>query len=173
MGGFYGTTVLRVFSMKHFNGQNNVFSDHFYMILFIPSKYLSWSRCLEDVLIKTICSPWSHVFRRRLQYVLIETNIFVLAIRLQDVIRTSCKNVFKTSSRRLQDILKMSWKDVLPRRLQDLFKKSCKNVFKASSTNLQDILKTSDILQRCLCFIFFLFIIIFFIKILFILGLEH
>ena len=48
----------------------------------------------EDVL-KT-----SYVFRRRLQDVLVKTNIFVLAICLQ--------NVFKTSSRRLQEVLKTS-----------------------------------------------------------------
>ena len=46
--------------------------------------------------------------------VLVKTNIFVLAIRLQDVFKTSCKNVFKTSSRRLQDVLQ--------RYLQDVFK---------------------------------------------------
>ena len=34
----------------------------------------------------------------------VKTNIFVLAIRLQDVFKTSCRNVFKTSSRRLQDV---------------------------------------------------------------------
>ena len=51
---------------------------------------------------------------RRLQDVLVKTNMFVLAIRLQDVFKTSCKNVFKTSSRRLQDVLQ--------RYLQDVFK---------------------------------------------------
>ena len=83
---------------------------------------MSWSR--------RIYSPYSYVFRRCFQDVLIKTNIFVLIIHLQKffqtfsrglqgAIKTSCKNVFKTSSRRLQDILKM-----LSRRLQDVFKAS-------------------------------------------------
>ena len=63
---------------------------------------------------------------RRLQDVLVKTNIFVLAIRLLDV--------FKTFSRRLQDVFKTS--------CQVVFKTSCKNVFKASSRRLQDVFKT-------------------------------
>ena len=59
------------------------------------------------------------------QDVLVKTNIFVLAIRLQDVFKTSCKNVFKTSSRRLQDVLKTFSRHlqvVLQRYLQEVFK---------------------------------------------------
>ena len=82
------------------------------------------------------------VFRRCLQDVLIKTNMFVLAIRFQDVFKTSSrrlakmssrrfqnafktygKNIFKTSSRRLQDVLRTS-----SRRVQDIFKTSCKYV---------------------------------------------
>ena len=74
--------------------------------------------------------------------VLVRTNIFVLAICLQDffktfsrsfqdVFKTSCKNVFKTSSRHLQDFLKTS-----SRHLQD--------VLRTSSRHLQDIFKTSS-----------------------------
>ena len=51
------------------------------------------------------------------QDVLVKTNIFVLAIRLQDV--------FKTSSRRLQDVLKTFSRHlqvVLQRYLQEVFK---------------------------------------------------
>ena len=70
--------------------------------------------------------------------------------RLQDVFKTSCKNVFKTSTRHLEDVLKMSWKhfcktflqDALLRRFQDVFKTSCKNVFKTSSRHLQNVFKT-------------------------------
>ena len=61
---------------------------------------------------------------RRLQDVLIKTNIFVLVIRLQDVFKTSYQDVFKTSSRRLQDIFKTSCKDVfktLSRRIIKLY----------------------------------------------------
>ena len=42
-----------------------------------------------------------HTSSRRLQDVLVKTNIFALAIHLQDVFKTSFKNVFKTSSKRL------------------------------------------------------------------------
>ena len=112
-------------------------------------------RCLEDVfrlrLQKTssrrldqdeyICL--SHMSS---EDVLIETNIFILVICLQDVFKTSWKNVFKTFSRRLQDVLKTS-----SRHLQDTFKTSWQDVFKTSSKcyqeilqkRLQDILKTS------------------------------
>ena len=106
----------------------------------LPSKHSSWWRRLEDVL-KT---SFVFVFRRRLDQdeyvrlsltssedVLVKTNIFVLAICLQDVFKTSSRHlqdVFKTSSRRLA---KMS-----TRRFQDVFKTSCKNVFKTSSRRL-------------------------------------
>ena len=65
------------------------------------------------------------VFRRRLQDILVKTNIFVLAIHLQDA--------FKTFTRRLQDVFKTS--------CQVVFKKVCKNVFKTSSRHLQDDLQ--------------------------------
>ena len=114
----------------------------------------SWSR--------RICSPQPYVFRRRLQDVLVKTNIFVLAICLQDVFKTSSRplqGVFKTSSRRLdqdeyvclsltssEDVFKTSSRRLgqdqyirlgytSSRRLQD--------VFKTSSRCLQDIFKTS------------------------------
>ena len=72
----------------------------------------SWSR--------PIYSSWPYIFKtssRRFQDVLVKTNIFVLAIHLQDV--------FKTFSRRLQDVFKTSSRhlqDVLQRYLQDVFK---------------------------------------------------
>ena len=52
--------------------------------------------------------------------VFIKINIFVLVIRLQDVLKTSSRrlqDVLKTSSKRLQDVLKTS-----SRHLQDVFK---------------------------------------------------
>ena len=69
---------------------------------------------------------------RCLQGVLVRINIFVLAIRLQDVFKTfrrRLQNVFKissrrlakTSSRHLQKVFKTSWKTSL-RHLQDVFK---------------------------------------------------
>ena len=54
--------------------------------------------------------------------------------RLQDIFKTSCQNVFKTSTRRLQD--------VLPRRLQDVFKTSSRHVANTSWRHFQDVLKT-------------------------------
>ena len=75
---------------------------------------------------RRIYSPWSYVFGRRLQDILIKTNIFVLVIRLQDIL--------KTILGRLQDVLETSSK-----RLQDIFKTSCKDVFKTSSRRFQDV----------------------------------
>ena len=77
---------------------------------------------------------------------MVKTNIFVLAINPQDVLKTSSKrfqNVFKKFARRLQDVLqkRQHLQDVLPRRLQNVFKKSCKNVFKTSSRRFQDVLQ--------------------------------
>ena len=78
----------------------------------------SWRR-LEDIFRLRLHKTSS----RRLQDVLIETNIFALAMRLQ---KTSWRRLTKASSRRFQDV----------------FKTSSKNVFKVSSRRLQDVLKT-------------------------------
>ena len=82
-----------------------------------PSKHSS----SEDVFINTnmfaLASCHQRTSSRRLQDVLVKSNIFVLAIHLQDVFKTSCKNVFKTSSRHLQDVFKTP-----SRYLQDVFK---------------------------------------------------
>ena len=89
------------------------------------------------------------VFRRRLQDVLIKTNIFTLVIRLQ---KTSSRRLDQdqyirlghTSSRRLQDVFKTSSRrlqDVLPRCLQDVFKTSSRRLAKTSSRHLQDVLQ--------------------------------
>ena len=87
----------------------------------------TYSRRLQDVLIKTnifvLVLRLQKTSSRRLQDVLVKTNIFVLAIRLQDV--------FKTFSRRLQD--------VLPRCLQDVFKTSSRRLARTSSRHLQDV----------------------------------
>ena len=83
--------------------------------------------CLQDVLIKT--NIFASALRlqktssRRLQDVLVKTNIFVLAICLQDV--------FKKFSRRLQDVLKT-------------FSRGLQDVFKTSSRILQGVFKTSS-----------------------------
>ena len=88
----------------------------------IPSKHSFWWRRLwssssEDVFktswSRRIYSPYSYVFRRRLEDVLIKTNIFALLIRLQ-----------KTSSRHLQDVFKTYYqvKLFLVTQFQDVFK---------------------------------------------------
>ena len=81
-------------------------------------------RRLQDVLIKTnmfaLALRLQKTSSRRLQDVLVKTNIFVLSICLQDV--------FKMSSRHLQDVLQTS-----SRCLQDIFKTFCKDIFKAFS----------------------------------------
>ena len=67
---------------------------------------------------------------RRVQDVLIKMNIFVLVIRLQDVlparleevIKTSCKNVFKTFLRLLQDVLERCLQDILKTFLKRIIK---------------------------------------------------
>ena len=91
----------------------------------------SWSRRMY--------SPYSYVFRWGLQDVFIKTKIFLLVIRLQDVLRKRLEGNFKAFSTHLQDIFKTSPKllqDVLQKRLPDNFKTSCKDVFKAFSRRI-------------------------------------
>ena len=108
--------------------------------IYHPSKHSSWWRRLNDVF-KT---SFVFVFRTHLQDVLIKTNIFVFVIRIQDTVKTSCQDVFKTFSRRIG---KTSWRhfqDVFKtfsRRFQDVFKTSWQDVFKTS----WDVFKTSFI----------------------------
>ena len=88
-----------------------------------------FKRRLQDVLMKTNIFFLITVFRRRLQDVLAKTNIFVLFKRLYDV--------FKASSRRLQGVFK-----IFSRRLQDVFKISSKRLQEVSQIRLEDIFKT-------------------------------
>ena len=95
----------------------------------------SWRR-LEDVFIKT--NKFA-LFNSSSEDVLINSNIFVLAIRLQVVFKTSSrrltktssKRLVKTSSRHLQDVSKTFW-----RPLQDVFKTSSRRIAKTSSRPL-------------------------------------
>ena len=75
----------------------------------------SWRRLHQDEFVR-ICLASS-------EDVLVKTNIFVLAIRLQDV--------FKTFSRRLQDVFKTSYKNV--------FQTSLRRLAKISSRRFQDV----------------------------------
>ena len=123
----------------------------------LSSKHSSWWRRLEDVFRLLLRKTSS----RRLQDVLINTNIFLWIIRLQ---KTSSRRLGQdqyirlvhTSSRRLQDVFKTSSRhlqDVLPRCLQDVFKTSSRLLANTSWRHLQDVLKTSwkrleDVLKR-------------------------
>ena len=82
------------------------------------------------------------VFKRRLQDVLIKTNISLLIIRLQKTswsrpIYSSCPYVFKISSRIFQDFFKTT-----SRQLQDVFKTSSKRLQDVSQIRLEGIFKT-------------------------------
>ena len=104
---------------------------------------------LDEDVFKT---SWRRLSSSSSEDVLIKTNMFALALRLQKTswsrpIYSSWLYVFKTSSRRFQDVFKTSSRRLAKmssRRFQDVFKTSCKNVFKTSSRRLQDVLKTSS-----------------------------
>ena len=143
----------------------------------VSSKHSFWWRRLEDVFrlrLQKMSSRrldqdeyirLSHTSSRRLQGVLIKTNIFALAIRLQDAFKRlqdalprRLQNFFKTSSRRLAKMSSRYLQDVFKtssRYLQDVFKTSWKLLTKTSLRRLQDVCKTfwirlQDVLQRCL-----------------------
>ena len=95
----------------------------------LPSKHSSWWRRLFKTNMFALVLRRQKTPLRRLQDVLVKTNIFVLDIRLQDVfktfsrrlqvvLKTSCQEVFKTSSRRLE------------KRLQDIFKTFSRRIIK-------------------------------------------
>ena len=70
---------------------------------------------------------------------MVKTNLFVLAIRLQDVFKTFSRCPAKTSSRRFQDVFRMSSRRLTKtswRHLQDVFKTSCKDIFKMVSRRI-------------------------------------
>ena len=93
-------------------------------------------RLYEDVL-KT---PWRRLTSsswRRLEDVLIKTNISALALRLQKASSRRLQDIFKMFSRRLENVFKTS-----SRRLQDIFKASLKCLQDAFNTSCKDILKT-------------------------------
>ena len=113
----------------------------FYMI-FYPSKHSSWWRRLQDVLIKT------NIFALLIILQMTSSRVFKTSSRrFQDIFKTSSRcfeNVFKTSPRHLRDVIKTSsrrFQDVLKthsRRLQDIFKTLFNDIFK---TFLRRIIK--------------------------------
>ena len=101
-------------------------------------------RLYEDILKTSVIL----VFRRRLQDVLIKTNIFALVINLEKTSSRHLQNVlvntnifaswpyaFKTFSRRFQD--------VLPRSLQDIFETSSRRLPNTSSRHRKEVFNTS------------------------------
>ena len=89
----------------------------------------SWRR-LEDVFRLRL----QKTSLRRLQDVLIKTNIFALALRLQ-----------KTSSRRIGQDQYIRLAKTSSRHLQDVLQKRLQDIFKTSSRRFED-----DVMQRCL-----------------------
>ena len=70
--------------------------------------------------------------------VLIKMNIFALVVSLQGVLKMSSRHLAKTSSTRFQDVIKTSCKDVfkissIPRKITW----SCQHTFKTSSRRIQ------------------------------------
>ena len=117
----------------------------------IVTKYSSWWRRLDQ-------EEYIRLSHTSSEDVLVKTNVFVLAIHLQDVFKTSSRrlaktcsrhlpDVFKTSSRRLQEVLKMSSRrfknlqEVLLWRLQDVLQKCLQGIFKTSWRGIQDLLE--------------------------------
>ena len=127
------------------------------MMELFSRKYSSWWKRLEDALKMSfvfvlrrylqnvfntswpgqILLPWPYVFRRRLQKVFINTNIFVLVMCLLDV--------FKTSLRCLQYILERHF-----RRLQDASLNKKIGFVNSSSTTLQDVLQRQIFIKNSL-----------------------
>ena len=110
-------------------------------------RLLSWSS--EDVLIKinifTLALRLQKTSSRRLQGLLVNTNIFVSAICLQNVFKTFSRCLQDASQKRLQDILKTysrHLQGILPKIFQDVFKASSSRLAKTSSIHPQDALKT-------------------------------
>ena len=85
----------------------------------------------------------SNTSSRRLQDVLVKTNIFVLAIRLQDVFKTFSRrlqDIFKTFSKRLAKTSSRRFAKTFSRRLQDVFKTPSRPLAKIFSRCFQDVL---------------------------------
>ena len=110
----------------------------------IPSKHSSWWKRLEGVLIKTNIFPLiislQKTSSRRLEDILSKTNIFVIVIRLRDVFKTPSSRLSKTSWRRLEDALERCLEELLKK----VFRAPWRDTFKTSSRRFQDIFKTSS-----------------------------
>ena len=117
ISGFKRTVIWNKIQPKETKQRQNLYLDHLIdpgfqglnrLLCFIiwqkctpnklqPSKHSFWWRRLEDVFRLRLWKTSS----RRLQHVLIKTNIFAPALRLQ---KTSSRRLAKRSSRHLQDV---------------------------------------------------------------------
>ena len=92
-------------------------------------------------------TSWRRLSSTASEDVLIKTNMFTLALLLQDVFKTfwsrpiysSWPNVLKTPSRHFQDVFKTFCKDVLKKFCEDVFKTSSRRLAKISSRHFQDV----------------------------------
>ena len=81
----------------------------------------SWRHLLSSCSDNVLKTSWRRLDQNEyIQDTLIKTNIFALAIRLQDVFKTSYQDVFKMSSRRLAKTSSWNLQDVLQRCLEDV-----------------------------------------------------
>lgn len=95
---------------------------------------------------------WKKAFSRRLEDILIKTEIFTLNIRPQNVFNTFWRRLHNFLQHCLQEIFKTS---SMPRHLQNVFKTSCKGAFKTSLRgvckmclwNPQEVFKMCDQLK--------------------------
>ena len=129
---------LNLLHLKSMTFLNKIMLGNIYSYLMKTFRTATYNLLSQQtfVLMKT---SYVFVFRRRLQNVLIKTNMFALALRLQKTswsrpIYSSWPYVFKTSSRRLQNVFK-----TCSRRLQDVFKTSSRRLAKTSSRHFQGV----------------------------------
>ena len=105
------------------------------------------SRRFQDVssIYTVLVNKFFKMSSRRLQDVLIKTNIFVLVIRLQDALPRRLQNVFKTSWRRLAKTSSRRFEDVFnTSSTRKTYWRCLEDVF---ARHLEDVLKT---FWRCL-----------------------
>ena len=139
----------------------------------LPSTNSSWWRRLEDVFrlclqkmswSRRIYSPYSYVFRRRLQDVFKKSWSRPTYSPWSYVFKTSSRRLrclAKTSSKRLQDVFKTSWKNASmtsSRSFEDVFKTSSRRLTKMSSRPFRDVSSNESVLvnmfSRCLWGVF-------------------
>ena len=93
---------------------------------------------------RRIYMPWSYVFTRRLQGVLIKTIIYSSSSYLLKTSSRRFQDIFRTSSRCLQNVLQKLLQDIFKTSFQDVSKTSCKDTFETSSRRFQGVFKTSS-----------------------------